>query len=127
MSGVLLAALAVLGGLGFYLARRLHQALTLFFPRLPFWPVLALLLVLTAVLAGGFLRSMLPVPQGVRHALGVISAYWMGLWVYLVLFTLGADALRLVLRAVLNTDPARLRGLCALAAAAAALGSLRAK
>ena len=121
MSGVLLAALAVLGGLGFYLARRLHQALTLFFPRLPFRPVVALLLVLTAVLAGGFLRSMLPVPQGVRDALGVISAYWMGLWVYLVLFTLGADALRLVLRAVLNTDPARLRGVCALAAAAAAL------
>lgn len=117
----LLTALALLGGIGYYLARRLHQALALFLPRLPFWPVLALLLVLTAVLAGGFLRSMLPVPQGVRSTLGVICAYWMGIWVYLVLFTLAADILRPLLRLVLKTDPVRLRGLCALAAVAAAL------
>ena len=121
MLAILLAALAVLGGLGFYLARRLHQGLSLLLPRLPFWPVLTLLLVLTAALAAGFLRSMLPVPQGVRDVLGVICAYWMGIWIYLVLFTLVSDGIRLVLRAVLNTDPARLRGLCALVAAAAAL------
>ncbi len=89
---------AVLFGTNFYLSRRIYQGISLLFPKLPFLAVFALLMLMTVLMVLGFVRSMLPASAGIKHALGAVSAYWMGVFVYLLLFTVLADATRLILR-----------------------------
>ena len=43
---------------------------------------------MTAVMIFGFIRSMLPLPSAIRKVLGTLSSYWMGFFVYLLLFVL---------------------------------------
>ncbi len=94
MIGFALVMVALLGGATYYIARRLHGGLRVWFPRLPFAAVLSVLGLLTLVLVAGFFRSMLPLGAGFKRVLGVFSAYWMGAFIYLLLYTLAVDALR---------------------------------
>ena len=88
---VIAMALLIVGGSNLYLARRLYQFLTHFFPNLPFVALIGLFAVLVLVLTLGFTRSLLPLPAGVKHLLGVANACWMGVFVYLLVFFLLAD------------------------------------
>lgn len=87
-----LVMLALLGGVTVYFARRVTQCVQYLLPHFPFAAALAVFCVLTAVLAVGFVRSVLPLPQAAKNLLKVFSAYWMGAFVYLLLYLLLADA-----------------------------------
>lgn len=94
----ILTVFAVIGGINYYISRRAYQGLAAVFPHIRFGIVLAVFLILAACMVLGFMRSRLPLPAGVQQTLGTVSAYWMGIFVYLLLFTLAADVLVLVLR-----------------------------
>lgn len=89
---------AMIGGVNYYIARRVYQGLAPVCSHVRFGIVLAVFLVMAACMVLGFLRSQLPLPTGFKRVLGTVSAYWMGIFVYLLLFTLAADAIILVLR-----------------------------
>jgi len=83
---------AVLGGATYYFAQRFTQIIRYFAPRFPLWVCLCLFALLMLALVAGFFRSMMQLPDGLRQALKVISAYWMGAFVYLLLFFVLCDA-----------------------------------
>ena len=95
---VLILLLVVLGGANYYIALRIYQGLRHIFPNLRLWPVLCVIFLLLVIMMLGFSRSFLPVSAGVKHVLGVICAYWMGLFIYLLLFTVAADLFLLICR-----------------------------
>lgn len=101
---VIIVALLVVGGSNLYLARRFYQFLNHFFPNLSFWALIGLFAVLVLVLTLGFTRSMLPLPTAVKQALGVANAYWMGTFIYLLIFFLLADAAYLLTRLFVPVD-----------------------
>jgi hypothetical protein len=86
---------AVFGGASLYIALRIYQGLHSFFPAVRLWPVLTVFLLLAVVMVLGFGRSMVPLPEGVKQVLGLISAYYMGIFVYLLLFTVAVDLVML--------------------------------
>jgi len=101
---VLAILLLIIGGSNLYMARRVWQFLSHFFPKLPFWVLIVLFALLVLVLALGFSRSMLPLPGTAKRALGIANACWMGVFVYLLLFFLLADAAYLLTRLVRPVD-----------------------
>lgn len=88
--------LSVMGGIGYYLARRLHQGLFCFFPKWRFWPVLTAIYTTLILLVAGFIQGLTPFPKEVKHILSLISSYCMGVMLYLLLFTVTADLLLFV-------------------------------
>ncbi len=100
MPAFALVMTALLGGVTVYFARRMAQCVQYVFPRFPFALSLAVFVLLTAVLVLGFMRSMLPIGAGLKNALRLASAYWMGTCVYLLLFLLAGDAVLLLGRLV---------------------------
>lgn len=86
-----LVALSVLTGTSCYISNRLYKGLAVFFPSLKFWPVLVVVCAVTLLLVLGFGRALLPLPTGVKQMLGLISAYLMGAFIYLLLFTVVSD------------------------------------
>lgn len=99
MIGIIVAMLMMLtvfGGLNYYISRRVYQGLVYVFQNIRFSVVFVVFLILTVVMMLGFARSMLPVSAGIKHVLGVISSYWMGVFAYLLIFTIVADVLRFV-------------------------------
>lgn len=95
MRGVLgiLFLFCVLAGTSWYLASRLYHGFAAFFPQIRFWPFLVLVCALTLLLVLGFMRALMPFPVAVKRVLGVVSSYCMGVFVYLLLFTIVADLL----------------------------------
>ncbi|MBQ4577680.1 MAG: metallophosphoesterase [Clostridia bacterium] len=98
----LMTAFAVLlvCGTHYYIARHLCAWLRQFLPGVPAFFTAVLWAVLTAVMVLGFLRSMLPVSDGIKRFLRVAGSYWMGIFVYLLLFFLLADLAVLLLNLV---------------------------
>lgn len=93
---VALVLISVLAGTSYYLAYRLYQGFASFFPGLRFWPVLVLVGVLALILVLGFGRALMPFPEGLKRVLGLISGYFMGIALYLLLFTVAADLVLLI-------------------------------
>lgn len=94
----MLLFLAIFGGASYYIAYRIYQGLHSFFPCIRFWPVLTVFLLLAVIMLLGFGRSMLPLPEGVKQVLNIIGFYYMGIFIYLLLFTAAVDLLSLVPR-----------------------------
>lgn len=101
---VIAMLLVVVGGSNFYLAKRIHQFLRHFFPKLPVSVMIGLFFLLVLVLTLGFARSMLPLPAPVKQALGVANAGWMGIFIYLLLSFALADAAFLLVRLFCPVD-----------------------
>lgn len=95
---MILVLLLVLGGVSYYLAARLYQGLSAFFSGLRFLPVLFVICAVTLILVLGFLRALMPFPKNLKQLLGVLSAYCMGIMLYLLLFTVLSDVLLLLPR-----------------------------
>lgn len=95
---MIVVLLLVLGGVSYYLAARLYQGLSAFFSGLRFLPVLVVVCAVTLILVLGFLRALMPFPKNLKQILGVLSAYCMGIMLYLLLFTVLSDVLLLVPR-----------------------------
>lgn len=100
MSNILfpLILISALAGTGYYLAYRLYQGLATVLTGLRLWPVLVAVGLLMLVLVLGFGRALMPFPTGVKRVLGLISAYCMGVFIYLLLYTVVADLVLLVPR-----------------------------
>ena len=96
MNAFIAVILILLAGISLYLAQRLYRGLCVLMPRLRLWMVLIVTSALTLVLVLGFMRSGLLLSKAAKHFLGVISAYGMGIWLYLLLFTAAADVLGLL-------------------------------
>lgn len=86
-----LVILLALIGVSYYLAHRARRFLEYLFPRVPFWGCVAVSAFFTLLLVIGFVRSFLPMPSGLKSVLAVINAYWMGIFIYLLLFVLLSD------------------------------------
>ncbi len=82
----------------YYIARRWYTALSPRFPRLRRWHLVAGLMTPAVLMMLGFARSMLPLPGWLKQGLGVLFAYWMGVFIYLLLFTLLAEFTLLAVR-----------------------------
>jgi hypothetical protein len=84
----LIAALLVIGGLHFYLAKRLYQWFGTIFSGIN----LNLYIILYVIYALIFFVGFLPFPQPLRTVMGWLSAYWMGFTLYLLMYTVITDA-----------------------------------
>lgn len=88
--GIVFAVLFTLifyGGSNFYIGKRLFQGLTFLFPHMnaAMFACIGLFIALSLFLA------ILPLPAGLKGILRWISAYWMGIYVYLLILFLLAD------------------------------------
>lgn len=90
--------ISIFAGTSYYLTHRIYHGLISLFPNLQFWPMLLIFFTLAVTMALGFGRSMLPLSKEVKQILGIISSYYMGIFIYLLLFTAALDLLLLVLR-----------------------------
>lgn len=90
--------IAMFGGIIYYVSARLYKGFAAVIPKLRFvavWPIPALL---TVIMVLGFASAFLPFGEEVKNLLKVIGFYWMGIFVYLVLFTLLSDLIIVILR-----------------------------
>lgn len=78
-------------GTGYYVSLRLYQGLSVLLPATPFWSVLLVFCLLTLSMILGVSRSRLPL--GMRRFFGGISGYYMGIFIYLLLYTALGDLL----------------------------------
>lgn len=95
---IIFILLGFFGLLGYYLSRRIFQGLTYFLPRLKFWHVLVFFQAMTLWMLLGFASSMLPVSPGAKQILNRICMSWMGVFIYLLMFTVLGDLLGLAFK-----------------------------
>jgi len=95
---VLLSVLLLLGGITVFMARQVYKGIQCVAPTVKLWPFVTVAAVLNASMLVGFMRSLLPLPAVVKAALKVVSAYWMGCFVYVFLFLLAAWIVLMILK-----------------------------
>ena len=111
-----LAAVAVYAAINIYIARRIYQWLTLVFPGVNLIVFVVAYSLVTVTMIMGFV----PAPSVIRRVIDWVSAYWMGMFVYLFLFFLTADIIVLtgrlarILPGPLQRDVLFFRGLAAI-------------
>lgn len=113
--------LSLLGGVSLYLSHRIYQGLHAFFPQVSREWIIAFFFLMALVMILGFVRSMLPIPSFLRNMLGTLSSYWMGFFVYLLLFMLLADGLYMFAKCIFHTS--LLRSISVLMAVVLAIGT----
>ena len=84
--------LLVYGGANVYIARRLYQWFNLLFQNINSTIYACIFIVIALSIVLGFS----PVHSGVKKVINWISAYWMGIFVYLLIFCLAADCVVLL-------------------------------
>ncbi|MDW0117502.1 metallophosphoesterase [Sporosarcina thermotolerans] len=90
MVGVVFAFIIIIsiyGSANYYIARKTYQWLRLVFPNIK--PKLYTGIYI--FIASSIILAFLPLPSGIKSVLGWISAYWMGVFAYLLLFILMAN------------------------------------
>lgn len=95
---VLLVLLLLLGGANYYISHRLCKGLPFLLPKVSFRWIFAFLMLMTVITLLGITGIPAKLPGDSGYILRVIGAYWMGVFVYLLLFTLATDVLYLLLR-----------------------------
>ncbi len=95
---VLVVVLSILGGVSLYIAYGIYRGLGCFVEGIKLWPVLTVILALVVVVILAFVRGLMPLPKDINSVLGWVGGYGMGILMYLLLFTLGAELLLLVPR-----------------------------
>ncbi len=96
--------LCLLGGIHYYIARRIYQCIIHIFPNINSGLYTGVSVLTVCVIFLGFARSLLPFPAALKSILGSISSYWMGILIYLLLFLVLADVI-LFLGAIINVIP----------------------
>ncbi len=89
---------SVFGGSSWYIANRLHQGMMCFFKKLPFWPILVVMCIFALMVIVGFGSSFLPFSKGVKYVFSIIGYNFMGILLYLLLFTAFADLVVLIFK-----------------------------
>lgn len=95
---VALIMILLFGGLNFYIAKRIHKGIASRFRKFPFWGVFIVLIIPTVISLSGFFTSGLGLPTWLKSFLSTVFAYWMGFFVYLLLFTIIIDFVTLILK-----------------------------
>lgn len=108
MVRVLSVLLVVLSGVNLYVSHRLGRGLREILPWLGTWVVFAFLMGLTVLTLLGFMRSMLPLGAGMKKALGIFFAWWLGIFLYLVLYTVASEPLWLAGKLLKTTSAEKL-------------------
>ena len=88
--------LSIYGGAHYYIAKRLYQWLDLLSLGINVKIYTCVFILVALSLFLGFS----PLPPGVRSVFACIGAYWIGIFVYLLIFTFAADIAVLIIRAV---------------------------
>lgn len=92
---VIFLMLAILGGVNYYLAHRVWKMVQYFAPKFSLIIPLILFLVFTVLMMLSFLK---PFKGKLQWYISVAGNVWMGVFIYLLLFFLCADCIRLILR-----------------------------
>ncbi|MBQ9848725.1 MAG: metallophosphoesterase [Clostridia bacterium] len=87
--------LSIIGGANLYIARRVYQCLSYFFPNVRFGAVICVFAVFMLLMLLGFGSSMLPFGATAKRALNTVGMYCMGAFVYLLVFTVASDIVAL--------------------------------
>lgn len=87
----MLVLLIVFGGSNYYITHRIWQAVETVRPDANRKIKTGVFVILVLLLVVGFVRSMLPLPGSVKNVIGAVSMYWMGIFVYLLLFFVIGD------------------------------------
>lgn len=81
--------MTVYGGANVYIAIRLFQWLRILFPGMNGAVYICIYVLIAVTLVVGFL----PAPSGIKSAANLIGSYWMGVYIYLLIFLVAADVL----------------------------------
>lgn len=95
---VLVVILLVLGGANWYIAYRLYKGVNSFFANVRFLPFLIVFLVFALLIPLGFGRLIFPFTDKLKNFFGILFAYYLGIFIYLLLYTTVADFLLLIPR-----------------------------
>jgi predicted MPP superfamily phosphohydrolase len=87
MIGRIFLILACYGGANAYVGARMLQWLTLLFPRIDRGAFAAVFI----IVAASTLLGLMPIPQPFKGIMAWIGSYWLGIFIYLLLFFLLAD------------------------------------
>ena len=125
-SGLLIAfaiILAFLGGLGYYLARKMHRGMLSLGIKIKLWVTVVFFAVMTLIMTLAFGSPILPFPTVIKTVLMSVGFCWMGIFVYLLLFTLLGDLAHVIFKLCRAKFifHARYRGICAILVVSLAL------
>ena len=84
--GIVLFAAVI--GAGFWMSFRLRQGLRFLLPNISIWVFLSVFAVMSPVMILGIVSSVVTLPAWLKNSVGVISAYWMGIFIHLAMFFL---------------------------------------
>ncbi len=108
----LIIMLIALGSVNYYIALRLYQCINFVFPQINAKVYIGIFIFITFAMILGFARSLLQVPMAIKNILGLISSYWMGILIYILLFFIIADlvlALGSIIKIMPNPIPQSIR------------------
>ena len=97
---VMIVLLCAVGGATYYIAHRIYHGVLGLFPNAPFWPVLVFFVLMSLLMVFCFVGSVFSLPARVKYVLGCIGFSWMGIFLYLLLYTAGVDLLTLMPRLI---------------------------
>lgn len=84
--GVFLFAAVI--GAGFWISWRLRQGFRYLFPNISIWVFLSIFAVMSPIMILGIISSVVTLPAWLKNSVGTVSAYWMGIFIYLAMFFL---------------------------------------
>lgn len=93
---VIVVLLCAIGGASYYVAHRIYQGILGWFPNAPFWPVMIFFVLMSLLMLFAFVGSVLSIPSGVKYILNCIGFSWMGIFLYLLLYTAAVDFVALI-------------------------------
>lgn len=83
--------ICLLEGSGYYLARKIYQCIKIVFSGINFKLILIIFLIFASIIVLEFFSFFLPFPYLMKRILKILSAYMMGIFLYMILFFLIAD------------------------------------
>ena len=82
----------IYGSANYYIARKVYQWISLLFPYIN----TNLYIGIYIFIAFSIILAFLPIPSGIKYIISWISAHWMGVFIYLLIFLLMADLIILL-------------------------------
>lgn len=95
---IFIIIISVIGGANYYVARRIYQCIKFFLPNVRFFVCIIFFAIMTLIMVLGFANSFLPIGPKIARFLDGVGSYWMGIFMYLLIFVILSDVVLLVLR-----------------------------
>lgn len=94
----ILIIFALLALTAYYISRRIHRGINIFFPKVHFAWVVSPVSILVLFLVLSFIRSVLPLSEEANNIIGIIGGYSMGIYIYLIIYTVVFEVISFILR-----------------------------